>query len=153
MNQPSLSSLLLIAGLATIALPSLADTAIPEKVRQHLLKRHPQATDLQAVEETHFGNKLLKISYKDNNELNMELFKSNGALFTNVMPIEDPTPLSQDLLRTLKSEFPDYQFKKGEMVANPNGAGEEYALYLVANGVNWLVSINDKGQLLSKSNF
>lgn len=153
MNKPLLCVFLLIASISAIAPPAAADTAIPDKVRQHLLKRHPQATDLQASEESHFGTPLLKISYKDDEQVNMELFKSSGALFTNVMPIEDPTPLSQELLKTLKTQFSDYQFKKGEMVANPNGVGEEYTLYLVANGLNWRILINEKGQLLDKGNF
>jgi len=127
--------------------------AIPNKVKEHILKRHPQATDLQAREETHFGNKLLNVSYKDNEELNMELFRANGTLYSNVLLVEDPTPLPPAVFKALKTEFADYQFKKAEMVVNPNGVGEEYAMFVVVNGVNWVISINDKGQVLGKSNF
>lgn len=151
MKLSSFSTITLFSGLAMSALSLQADTTIPDKVREHLLKRHPQAIDLQATEESHFGSQLLKVSYKENDELNMELYKTNGHLFSNVMPIEDPTPLSSELLKTLKAEFPDYQFKKAEMVANPNGVGEEYSIQLVANGVAWLVRVNEKGQLLGKN--
>lgn len=151
MKNATFSTLTLMLGLSLSALAVNADTAIPDKVRQHLLKRHPQAIDLQATEESHFGNQLLKVSFKENEQLDMELYKSNGYLFSNVMPVEDPTPLSSELLKTLKQEFPEYQFKKAEMVANPNGVGEEYSIQLVANGVTWLVKINEKGQLLGKN--
>lgn len=143
----------LIFLMAAAALPVCAETAIPAKIRDHILIRHPQATELQASEENHFGNKLLKVAYKENDTINMELFKSSGALFSNVFPVEDPTPLPPELLNTLKREFADYQFKKAERVVNPNGVGEEYAVYLVAKGNNWLVSINDNGQILGKSNY
>lgn len=151
MLKHTLYPLLMLAATSTITVR--AETTIPAKITEHVLKRHPQATELQAVEESHFGQKLLKVSYKENDELNMELFKSSGSLFSNVLPVEDPTPLPSPLLNTLKSQFTGYQFKKAELVVNPNGVGEEYAVYLVVNGVNWLVSINDKGQLLGKSNF
>lgn len=152
MFKPVIPRLLLLAGLIA-SLPAIAETAIPDTIKQHILQRHPQATELQASEASHFGNKLLKLSYKDGEDINLELFHANGKLFSNVLPIDDPAPLPGELLKTLKTEFPDYQFKQGEMVVNPNGVGEEYSLHLLVNNSNWLVQINSKGKILGKSNF
>ena len=152
----AVSSLLLTGTLSLILTANAwadAESAIPGKIKDHILKRHPQATDLQAREVTHFGNKLLNVSYKDQAELNMELFRANGTLYSNVLLVEDPTPLPPAIFKALKSEFADYQFKKAEMVINPNGVGEEYAMFVVVDGANWVVSINDKGQILAKNNF
>lgn len=143
--------------IAMSGLPSWAasnsDAANAGKVKDHVLKRHPQASDLQISPEKHFGNPLLKVSFKENDETNMELFRTDGALYSNVLTVDDPTPLPAPLVKTLKAEFAGYEFKKAELVVNPNGVGEEYGVYLAVNNVNWLVWINDKGQILSKSNF
>ena len=128
-------------------------TVIPTKIKDNLLKHHPQATELQAQEVKHFDTKLTKVSFKEQDEVNMELFRSNGALYSNVLLLEDPTPLPSALINTLKKEFAEYAFKKAELVVNPNGVGEEYDIFLVANGANWLLSVTDKGQLLSKRNY
>lgn len=145
-----LTSAVIIGGIGS----AWADTdAIPAKIRDHVLKRHPAAVDLQASEETHFGTKLLKVSYKEGEDSNIELFRSNGTLFSNVLPVEDPTPLPPELIKTLKSQLADYQFKKAELVVNPNSVGEEYTLFVVANNENWRLLINDKGQLLDKGHF
>ena len=143
--------------IALTAMPTWAaggaESTHAGKIKDQVLKRHPQATELQISQEKHFGNALLKVTFKDQDETNMELFRTDGALYSNVLPVDDPTPLPSPLLKTLKAEFSGYQFKKAELVVNPNGVGEEYGVYLAVNNVNWLVWINERGQILSKSNF
>jgi hypothetical protein len=128
-------------------------TNIPVKIKESLLKHHPQATELQAQEVKHFGNSLTKVSFKEQDEINMMLFRSNGSLYSNILLVEDPTPFPSALINTLKKEFANYEFKKAELVVNPNGVGEEYDIFLVAEGANWLLSVTDKGQLLNKRNY
>lgn len=154
-NPSGIPVLKLLAAAALLPALAIADsgTAIPARVKDQLLKRHPQAAEIQASPESHFGNHLLKVSFKENDEINMELFRANGALYSNVLPVDDPTPLPSALLNTLKSEFTGYQFKKAELVVNPNGVGEEYGVYLLVDNANWLVWVNDKGQVLNKSNY
>lgn len=146
----SLISLLVILGLATPV--AWSETAIPAKAREHILKHHPQASDFQASDEKHFGHPLIKVAYKDGEETNLELFNSNGTLFSNILIIEDLTPVSSDIMKALKSQFTEYQFKKAELTVNPNDTGEEYRFFLTVNGANWQVTINDKGQVLDKVN-
>ena len=124
---------------------------IPDKVRSNILKRHPQAQDMHASYETHFGQKLLEVSYKDaTDEEILELFTTYNHLFTNELKIDNLGGISTAALSTLKETFPNYTLQKAELIVNPNGAGEEYEIYLRANGDNWKISINDRGTTLDK---
>lgn len=156
-HQPWFKIILLLSALAIDGSANSAyaneGVEMPPKIKESLLKRHPQASELQAEETKHFGNALIKVTYKDQDEVNMLLFRSNGALFSNVLLIEDPTPLPSPLVQALKNEFPAYEFKKAEMFVNPNGSGEEYEVFLIANGMQWLVSINDQGQVFGKRQY
>lgn len=150
-------SAFVLAALTSALSPARAESAataeIPQKARENLLKRHPQAQDLRASHETHFGNKLLEISFKEGDQTLLELYRSNGALFTNEMPVEDSLLIPPTVVATLTKQFPDYQYKKAELIANPNGAGEEYEIYLTLNDVNWKVTIDDKGNIHDKSQY
>ncbi|HEY8035769.1 MAG TPA: hypothetical protein VIF37_09295 [Methylobacter sp.] len=128
--------------------------SVPEKVTENILKRHPKAHDLLGSHEKHFGVELLKVSFKEeNNEPYLELFTHDGHLFANELLIEDLGEVSSAAIETLKQHFPKYELKKAELVSNPNGAGEEYEIYLIADGVNWKLSINDKGSVEGKDRY
>ncbi len=64
--------------------------------------------------------------------------------------IEGTGEISASALETLKTEFPNYIPKKTELVVNPNGVGEEYDIYLYANGLDWKISLKDRGNILEK---
>lgn len=126
---------------------------IPDKVRADILKRHPAAMDIQVGGyETHFQRKLLEVSFKEEGkeELFLELFREDGNLFTNEMQLDDLGEAPPAVKETLKATFPNYTLKKSELIGNPNGIGEEYEIYLLESGINWKVSINDKGELKEK---
>lgn len=127
-------------------------TAVPEKVSQNILKRHPAAYDLLAVgQETHFGQQLLEVSYKDETgQTNLELFTSKGHLLTNELLIEDFNEIYPQVIATLKQQFPQYELKRAELIGNPNGAGEEYEIYLHAAGADWRLAITGDGEILDK---
>ncbi|MGZ5577309.1 MAG: hypothetical protein ACXWEV_10540 [Methylobacter sp.] len=128
--------------------------SVPEKITENILKRHPKAHDLQASHEKHFGVELLEVSFKEeNNEPYLELFTHNGHLFANELLIDDLGEVSPAAIEALKQHFPKYELKKTELVANPNGAGEEYEIYLLADGANWKLSINDKGSVEGKDRY
>ncbi|HEY8158761.1 MAG TPA: hypothetical protein VIF10_08655 [Methylobacter sp.] len=132
----------------------IASISVPEKVIEDILKRHPKAHDLQASHEKHFGVELLEVSFKEeNNEPYLELFTHDGHLFANELLIEDLSEVSPAAIETLKQHFPKYELKKAELVANPNGTGEEYEIYLIADGVDWKLSINDKGSVEGKERY
>jgi hypothetical protein len=126
---------------------------LPEKIKAHILKRHPQAQDFQTQPEVHFGNKLLEVTYKTGPEEDrvMELFTSGGHLFTNELKMEGYDQVSLAARETLKTQLGDYRIEKGELIGNPNGAGEEYELYLLSDNHRWRVSISDKGQISEKT--
>jgi len=153
MQRASIGSILVSAFLATSLAHAAESNDIPSKIKDKLLKLHPQATELRAEPAKHFNNDLIKVSYKDNDEVSMALFRANGSLYSNILLVEDPTPFPEALLKAVKNEFAHYEFKKAELVVNPNGIGEEYDLFLVADGVNWLLSVDDKGRILGKRNY
>ena len=124
---------------------------IPQKVTRNILERHPGAHDLHAETETHFGKLLLEVAYKDENGKEIfELFTQKGHLFSDEYTIEDFRDFSAPVTATLKREFPGYKLKKAQLVTNPNGAGEEYDIYLTANGVDWKVLTTSDGTLKTK---
>lgn len=127
---------------------------IPEKIKEEVLKRHPKAHDFQASHEKHFGFELLEVSFKEeNNELYLELFNQKGHLFANELLIDNLGEISPAAIETLKQHFPKYELKKAELVTNPNGPGQDYEIYIVADGENWKLSINDKGVLEGKDRY
>lgn len=151
---------LLISLLATAAFYGSLSTAqaqetdsvtIPDKVRANILKRHPQAQDLKATHETHFGQQVLEVSFKDvEDEIKHELFRTDGALFANEILLANGLEISPDVTKVLADNFPGYKLHKAELVINPNGVGEEYELFIEVGGSKWKVAVNDKGQITDK---
>jgi len=144
-----------VATLLMAATPIQAETdlsnSIPEKVQANILKRHPGAHDMLATKETHFGQDLLEVTFKDENDQEiLELFTTKGHIFTSELKVVGLSGLSTAAIETLKQEFPNHTLQKTELVVNPNGVGEEYELYLHADGYDWKVCINDKGELKEK---
>lgn len=145
--------------ISASGLDCLAETSrlavIPEKVKASILKRHPKAQDLQASQEIHFQRHLLEVSFQEegSDETILELFREDGNLFGNELPLVDLTEAPDAVRESLKTNFPDYTLKKTEMIANPNGNGEEYEVYLVSGGANWKVSISEKGAIENKEPF
>lgn len=146
---------LLLSGLAfTVNAEQSADVSIPEKVKADILKRHPNAYNLQASHEKHFDLDLLEVTFKeDDKEPKLELFKADGKLFTDELPLDDLNEAPPAVKDALEKNFPGYALKKAELIVNPNGIGEEYEIYLVAGGVNWKFSINEKGNIEGKDRY
>ncbi len=143
--------LALMMGLAASA--AQAESApVPDKVRADILKRHPSAQDLQASHEVHFKRKLLEVSFKVEGEEQplLELFREDGHLFSNELLVDDISEASTAVKQALDNAYPGNQIKRIEMVANPNGVGEEYEIYIQAGGANWKVSINEKGEIVQR---
>ncbi|MGZ4958823.1 MAG: hypothetical protein ACXV7J_06200 [Methylomonas sp.] len=141
--------------LASIAATAIAEpvnpVTVPEKVSANILKRHPDAQELQASYESHFGFKLLEVAFKTGSgEPMQELFTLTGHLFTSEQPMASLSGLSPAASEALSQQFPNFQLKKAEQVTNPNGVGEEYELYLHAGGIDWKILINDKGKITQK---
>lgn len=149
----SLTSAAIFLSFNISAEPSQS-VSIPAKVSANILKRHPTAQEMKGSPETHFGQKLLEVSFKvDTGETLMELFTENGHLFTNEILVESYDGISQAAIRTLKTEFPNFTLQKIELIGNPNDAGEEYEIYLTSEGQQWKVSINDSGTIEDKQRY
>lgn len=128
-------------------------TTVPDKVRANILKRYPQAEELQATgRETHFKNPLLAVSFKTTEgDTKMELFRGNGALFTNKMALEAPNEgLPPDLRKAVSEQLPGGQIRKAELIVNPNGVGEEYEIHVDVGGTLWHVAGTDTGEITEK---
>ncbi len=146
-----------IISLSLISLTSAAQAdagkpvAIPDKVSQNILKRHPKAQEMQASHESHFGKQLLEVSFKDEaGQPVLELFTEQGHLFTNEVIIEDFNEIYPQVVAALKAAFPKYELKRAEMIGNPNGVGQEYEIYLNADGVDWKLSVSGHGVIQDK---
>lgn len=140
--------------LSTAQAEDAGTVAIPDKARANILKRHPQALDLQASLETHFGQQLIEVRFKDaDDQLRHELYRTDGAFFSTEFLREYGLDVTAEVIKALKDNFGDYRIEKGEVVVNPNGAGEEYELYLATAGGKWKVAINDKGTITAKDRY
>lgn len=152
-------SISLVAALLAGWLPAShaedAETvAVPDKARASIMKRHPQAQDLQASRETHFGQDLLEVRFKNaDDQIQHELFRTNGAFFSTELTQNHGFGVSPEATKVLSETFPGYRIEKSEVVVNPNGAGEEYELYLVTSGGKWKVTIDDKGKMSAKDRY
>ena len=132
-------------------LADAAPVAVPEKAKANILKRHPDAHDLQASEERHFGINLVEVSYKIVDEkVVKELFSPTGYLFTNEISLGDPNEVVPAVKDSLTKAFPSLQMQKAEMISNPNGVGEEYEVYLTSGGAQWKVMVNGQGDIKEK---
>jgi len=128
---------------------------IPEKVKADILKRHPKAQDFQASYENHYKRKLLEVSFKEegSDEQILELFRDDGDLFTRELLLDDLSEAAPEVKQALQNNFPGFTLKRAEMIANPNGVGEEYEIYLVSGGANWRVSVTEKGEIEEKTQY
>jgi len=144
----------LAAALSAAALSVFAETpsiTVPDNVVANIMKRHPGAVDLRGINETHFGQSLLEVSFKDQEGVEfLELFTPKGHLVTNEYKVTNLGEVSPEAMAVLKQEFPEFELQHAELIGNPNGAGQEYEVYLRAKGGNWRVALNEKGILLDK---
>ncbi len=149
----TLSTLLLsVVTLAVNAEPTTV--SIPDKVKADILKRHSTAQDLEASHETHFGQNLLEVTFKEEGKAQkLELFRADGNLFTDELLLDDLNEAPSAVKESLEKNFPGYALKKAELIVNPNGADEEYELYLVVGDVNWKISVNEKGDIQGKDSY
>lgn len=109
---------------------------------------------MQASHEIHFGHDLLEVTFREeSNEPFLDLSTANGKLFTDELLLEGLSEVPPTVKEALEKNFPGYELKKAELIANPNGVDEEYEMYLVVGGVNWKVSINEKGNIEGKDCF
>jgi hypothetical protein len=148
----TLATLILSALALNVQAQQTGQIIIPEKVKADIIKRHPKALDLQASHETHFKRHLLEISFKEegSEEQILELFREDNRLFTRELLLDDLSEAPDTIKDVLQKNFAGYKLQKAEMIANPNGNGEEYEIYLLAGGVNWKVSVNEKGEIVEQ---
>jgi hypothetical protein len=139
--------------------------SIPREILDNLLTKHPDATDITAIKTKHFGVELFEISFKQpvkpvegeeavqTKEKLIELYHTSGKFYVNGTEIntsKNSTEMPVATYDNLKAAFPDYSLKEAIMVVNPNGAGEEYDLLIGAADGLWRVTINRKGEIVSK---
>ncbi len=148
----SLTTVLFLAVASISFAEQLVSVDIPDNVKTEVLRRHPKAQNLEAINVFHFGQDLLEVTFKEegSTEMLVELFKTNGKFFTNELLIDDLNAISSTAKESLAKNFAGYKLIKAELITNPNGVGEEYEIDLVVGGENWKVSINEKGDILEK---
>ena len=130
----------------------ISKETIPAPVLDTFYKKHPNALDIIAEKKTHFKQGLIQISYKEekDKEVFIELYRANGKIFVSADDVTASNVMPAVALDNLKATFNKYSIKKTILVPNPNGVGEDYDLIVNADGVDWSVVIDYKGNIIQK---
>lgn len=128
----------------------LSKEAIPEKITQHLNKKHPKATDIAAEKTKHFGQEVIEVRFKEDGETSIGIYRSNGNFHVAATKIAADDMMFTSSKENLTKEFPQYSIKEAFMIVNPNGVGEEFEVTLEAAGKQWDVSIDKAGKIEKK---
>lgn len=130
---------------------------LPEKIIDHIYKKHPGAQNIAAVPEKHFGQNLYKITFQEKvgeeTKNQTKYYRVNGNFYVDGVKIE--TSANASLLPTasdenLKAAFSGYKIDNALMIVNPNGIGEEYDLIVDSNGSKWRVIMDNEGKVALK---
>lgn len=129
---------------------TLGKDAIPSRIMDQLYKRHPNAIDISAAKKTHFKQTLYEITFKEEKEKIIELYRDNGRFFINADNIQGANMMPSAAYDNLKVAFDTYTIKDAVLVVNPNGVGEEYDLTVNASGDDWRVIVDHNGNIIQK---
>ncbi|SJM91570.1 hypothetical protein [Crenothrix polyspora] len=128
----------------------LSKEAIPEKIMQHINKKHPKAIDISAETTKHFGQDVTEVHLKENGVSAIEIYRSNGNYHVSGINIAADDLMFATSRENLKKVFPEYAIKEAFLIVNPNGVGEEFDVILEAAGKQWDVSIDKAGNVEKK---
>jgi len=143
----------------TVHADTISKENVPERVFDYIYKKHPDATNLIIEEKTHFGHHLYEVNFstmhKDQNNQNYEiskLFRMNGHFFADALNMKKQVfnIITDAAKKTLQTYDPNYEILSLKIVTNPNGAGEEYEIELLAQGDKLNISIDDHGRVISQ---
>jgi len=154
MRNKFLSLGLMVLSMSSTAVfaEEISKSAIPAPVLDSFYIRHPNALDMTAEKKTHFKQGLIQISFKEekDKEVFIELYRTNGKIFVSADDVTASNVMPAVALDNLKAVFNTYSIKKTLLVPNPNGVGEDYDLIVNADGVDWSVVIDYKGNIIQK---
>ena len=125
----------------------LNQDAIPEKITQHLLQKHPKAVDIVAEKTVHFGQDMIEVHYKENDVPGISIYRMNGNFHVAGITIAADDLMFATSKEALKKDFPEYKVNQAVLIPNANGAGEEFEVLLEAGGKKWDVSIDREGKI------
>ncbi len=128
----------------------MSKDAIPEKIMQHLNKKHPKATDITAETTKHFGQDVIEVRVKENGANAMDIYRANGNYHVSGINIAPDDLMFATSRENLKKVFPEYSIKEAFLIVNPNGVGEEFDVTLESSGKLWDVSIDKAGNIEKK---
>lgn len=150
-----------LLALAIVSVQAHSETlekeAIPQKIMDQIYKKHPNAMAISAEQKKHFGQDLYEIKFKEKvnevEENQIKFYRTNGQFYVDGVKID--TSENANMLPTagndsLKSAFSKYDIANAVMIVNPNGAGEEYELLVNSEGVNWQLTMDKEGKIVSK---
>jgi len=150
MKNYLLAFLMLATGSLSVQAKQIAKEQLPTKITTHFLKKHPNAVDWLITEQKHFGQALYEISFKEKKEDKAVFYRTNGHFYVNAEKIYAFNIIPGVVTNGLKTAFPDYKITAAQLVINPNAAGEEYEITVTSLGVSWDVSLDGKGNIISK---
>lgn len=125
----------------------LTGDAIPEKITQHLYKKHPKAIDVIAEKANHFSQEFYEVRYKEDGVTGLNLYRSNGGFHVAGIKIAADDMMFTASKEKLKTVFPEYSIKDAILIVNPSGVGEEYEVIVESGGKKWDVSIDKAGNV------
>jgi hypothetical protein len=143
---------------------------LPAKVLPHFMKKHPVTSNLVIEEKMHFGQKLYELSFTEEKtskvldddeekyknittkEETSVFYRKNGSFFVSAEKIYAFSVIPSIATNGLKAAFPDYKITAAKVIINPNGSGEEYEVDITSLNIPWSVSLDGKGNIISKEN-
>lgn len=127
-----------------------AEEVLPEKIMTQIQEKHPNASEIKAEQKTHFGQAVYEVHFKEGEDDQTELYRKDGHFYVNGEKIDASNLMPGLADDDLKSTFTNFEIKEAILIVNPNGSGEEYDLSITSNGQNWDVTLDSKGNIISK---
>ncbi len=145
----------------TVNAKNISMQDLPQKALDYMHKNHPKAKAISVQEKNHFGQSFYQVTFEENktDQNNMpyedemgELFRPNGQLFTNIIIVEKHSfnVISDQAVKSLQSNYPDYKILAVKMINNPNRYGEEYDIDLMVSGNILEITLDNNGEILSE---
>ena len=125
---------------------NITEAEIPDSVIQGLKSDHPNARNIKATRQQHFGETYYEVQFKLHGKPHETLYDRFGKPFGHE---EEVAELPNPTRSKLKQTFGDYKLENAVSLHHPDGR-TEYEIDLRSGGVLWEVVTNERGDILVK---
>ncbi len=147
--------LIISSFIATLVFPIFSVQAgkikfseVPEAVINSMKKEHPDARNIKADKELHFGMVFYELKYQVNGKQHETLFDPQGQHFGHEVAIEI-SELPQVIIKKLNQTFKQLSIQDAEKRAHPDGR-VEYEIDVKGDGEDWELAMSPTGKIWVK---